>query len=112
MLLFLEPIDKGRFHLHHLKYIYSFSFREGHLRSHQVSASLLDNAAYLTARSRQHSRIDMDNTPLKKLKGITVLEFGDDIVARHLENLLVSGHINHTFSSLIKTESPKERSSN
>jgi hypothetical protein len=68
-----------------------------------VSISLLDKEAYLTARSREHSWIDVDNKLLKKLKLITALEFGNDIVARHLENHLVSGHTNYIFSSLIKT---------
>jgi hypothetical protein len=68
-----------------------------------VSASLLDNGIYVTARSPEHSRIDMENKALKKSKSITVLEFGNDIVAWHLENLLVYGHTSHIFSSLIKT---------
>jgi aspartyl-tRNA synthetase len=76
---------------------------EGHLRYHQVNASLPDNEVYLTVRSPEHSRTDIEDKLLKKSKLITVLEFGNAIVAGHLENLLVSGHTNQIVSLLIKT---------
>jgi hypothetical protein len=65
---FLEPIRQMPIPSSLLRIYLHLLFSVGHLRSHQVSASLLDNEAYLVACSREHSRIDVDNKHLKKSK--------------------------------------------